>query len=159
MNRILWQRKGWLDIRLIPLVQSASKSLLVNSHANGICRKITKEKKLPERRYQNQQIMIKIAQFLKNISNMTGPIKCISNLSKEFEEMTTGSSEFRCPTCDEVFSQRSNLKRHLISHNPDPKKFECEQCGRFFNRRDNIVKHQQRQHKMVNISVDLLKKS
>ena len=57
------------------------------------------------------------------------------------------------------FLQRSNLKRHLISNNPDPKKFECEQCGRFFNRRDNLDKHQQRQHKMVNINVELLKKS
>ena len=71
--------------------------------------------------------------------------------------MTTGSSEFRCPTCDEVFSQRFNLKRHLILDNP--KKFECEQCGRFFNRGNNLDKHQQRQHKMVNINVDLLKKS
>ena len=79
--------------------------------------------------------------------------------AQELEKLTTGSSKLRCPTCDEVFSQRSNLKRHLISNNPDPKKFECEQCGRFFNRRDNLDKHQQRQHKMVNINVELLKKS
>ena len=79
--------------------------------------------------------------------------------AKDFETLTAGSSGLQCSICNKLFTQRSDLKRHLRTHNSDAEKFKCDQCGELFNRKDNLVKHEQRLHNIVNINVDLLKKS
>ncbi|XP_055378722.1 zinc finger protein 54-like [Condylostylus longicornis] len=44
--------------------------------------------------------------------------------------------------CEQMFANRSDLKKHLITHNPDIKPWQCEICSNSFSRKSTLVKHQ-----------------
>ena len=65
------------------------------------------------------------------------------------------SSEEKCPHCEKEFKHKAALTWHLKVHNEVLE----SRCDAKFTRKDNLSQHQQRVHKIVNLNVDILKKT
>ena len=50
---------------------------------------------------------------------------------------------FECPTCQKIFKQRENLRRHTKVHMTD-KVLHCEYCNQNFTRTDQLRIHQKK---------------
>ena len=49
----------------------------------------------------------------------------------------------RCQRCDQIFSTKSNLTAHQITHE-DRAKFLCEKCNKLFKRAPDLKMHQKK---------------
>ena len=53
----------------------------------------------------------------------------------------TGEKPFQCKLCQNKFSQKSSLTRHLLIHDLDGKRFQCDLCEYKDTRKDVIAAH------------------
>ncbi|KFB41631.1 AGAP009068-PA-like protein [Anopheles sinensis] len=60
----------------------------------------------------------------------------------------TREKAFECPVCRKRYVQSSDLKRHMLIHNPgdEGKPFQCEYCLRRYPRKDYLKVHIRKQH-------------
>ncbi|KAI0977880.1 hypothetical protein GJ496_001388 [Pomphorhynchus laevis] len=57
----------------------------------------------------------------------------------------------KCETCNGIFSNVQNLKRHLKLHEQNPDKFECKLCDIRFHKRKHLREHMVNEHDKVSI--------
>ena len=61
------------------------------------------------------------------------------------EQRPQEQGSHKCPTCDDSFSRKENLKRHMITHTRnDPHK--CNECSAQYTRLDNLREHVKLKH-------------
>jgi len=53
---------------------------------------------------------------------------------------------YDCPTCGQIFKEKSNLTQHMKTHLDSPKKFKCDLCPSEFSKRVNLRYHIKRKH-------------
>lgn len=61
----------------------------------------------------------------------------------------SGQKSFECDNCDKKFASVSNLKRHILTH--EPKKpsvavFKCEFCPKKYTRKGSVLRHVKSSH-------------
>ena len=54
--------------------------------------------------------------------------------------------KFECTNCEQVFSLKENMKRHMKAHHSDQVNFNCAKCEYFNKYKFNLKKHMKRQH-------------
>ena len=79
--------------------------------------------------------------------------------SQESNVGDTETTELRCNLCDKSFKHKVSLDRHKNSHDDEKESFDCDRCASKFTRKDNLTKHRQRMHKLVNLNVDMIRKT
>ena len=52
----------------------------------------------------------------------------------------TGKKNFKCEVCENNFSQKSNLKTHMLTHTK-VKAHECDICKKKFSQKSSLVTH------------------
>ena len=87
------------------------------------------------------------------IENQNGPVKCdycykiISkgNLKRHIEDVHEGQKKFECEHCKKTFSQKCNLKTHVLKMHSG-KKFKCQKCQKTFNQKQIFLNHMKIKH-------------
>ena len=51
----------------------------------------------------------------------------------------TREKPFHCNLCEQIFSECTTLRKHLLTHGP--RKYECQYCNQKFVRKDYLNKH------------------
>ena len=55
-------------------------------------------------------------------------------------KITPSRKPHQCDKCDKVLSSRSNLKKHMITHDTS-KPFTCDECEAVFNQNRDLKTH------------------
>ena len=91
------------------------------------------------------------------IENQNGPVNCdycnkiISkgNLKRHIEDVHEGQKKFECEHCNKTFSQKCNLKTHVLNVHFG-KKFKCQKCQKTFNQKQIFLNHMKIKHNNKN---------
>ncbi|OCF34359.1 hypothetical protein I316_03873 [Kwoniella heveanensis BCC8398] len=72
----------------------------------------------------------------------TSEPKASSKRAKVDSRPSTGSSsKFKCSECEELFTRRNDLERHVRCKHTSEKPFCCPACGKAFGRKDKLDQH------------------
>ena len=64
--------------------------------------------------------------------------------NRKFEEthaVHNGQKDHKCDSCEKLFSQAGNLKKHIDEVHNGQKDHKCDYCGNLFSRVGNLKKH------------------
>ena len=61
-------------------------------------------------------------------------------------------NRFKCDQCEKDFSTKSDLKKHIKTHNSSPEK--CNQCGKMYKTEASLKKHIDRTHSEKRLECD-----
>ena len=75
----------------------------------------------------------------------TGDDEEESNAVLEESPISSEGKDFRCNSCDKVFTHRHYLKRHELCHTED-RPFKCVLCSSSYNHKDHLVSHVAKSH-------------
>ncbi|SCU80665.1 LAFA_0C00496g1_1 [Lachancea sp. 'fantastica'] len=64
-----------------------------------------------------------------------------SQLTEHQESVHRGIKPFQCPQCDQHFSRKSHLERHLFSHSQE-KPFRCSVCNKGVTTKQQLRRHE-----------------
>ncbi|CEP64668.1 Pzf1p LALA0_S13e00254g [Lachancea lanzarotensis] len=64
-----------------------------------------------------------------------------SQLTEHQETVHRGIKAFRCPHCDQSFSRKSHLERHLFSHSEE-KPYHCSVCNKGVTTKQQLRRHE-----------------
>ncbi|KAL7673611.1 hypothetical protein ACOME3_008464 [Neoechinorhynchus agilis] len=74
-----------------------------------------------------------------------------SGKNAHVEEVIDGKKRFKCPSCSNIYANRSGLNRHYVTHSVnDEWKSKCAICGKKYSRKDSLKHHIKTQHHMNN---------
>eukprot|EP00092_Neocalanus_flemingeri_P016400 GFUD01017750.1.p1 GENE.GFUD01017750.1~~GFUD01017750.1.p1 ORF type:complete len:541 (+),score=124.83 GFUD01017750.1:44-1666(+) len=59
---------------------------------------------------------------------------------------SVNSLQNKCSQCENIFSERGSLFRHIRTQHEQPSKFCCDQCPKKYNRNDQLLEHVQSVH-------------
>ena len=57
--------------------------------------------------------------------------------------------DHKCDSCEQTFSQKSNLKRHIATIHETKREFSCDVCGKDFSSNSNLKIHIQEVHMKI----------
>lgn len=49
---------------------------------------------------------------------------------------------FSCTVCDQVFSSKDNVRRHIKTHNENRTRYSCNLCTRTFTHKGDLYRHE-----------------
>lgn len=88
--------------------------------------------------------------------NPHGYIKCCKQRLKdrghliEHIQWHTNPDTFKCQQCHKLFTNKRQLSRHTINHEPDKnRKFKCKKCNKTFLRKHILTSHMKQVHSVA----------
>ena len=91
--------------------------------------------------------------MIQNKCELCGKIlSCKKNLKKHLK-LHSDERNYTCKICEKSYKRSDHLKRHMISHDPNPKFYECQLCLKRFSLNYHLTSHLQNVHGQKKLKV------
>ena len=85
-------------------------------------------------------------EILQNKCDLCGKIlSCKKNLKKHYK-LHSNIRNYVCKICNKSYKRSDHLKRHMITHNPEPNYYECDYCLKRFSLNYHLTSHLKNVH-------------